>query len=258
MRVVLIGDRDTDLVAAALVHRLTDLEHAVPLAIQLAPGAAPARRSWRAWRRRWVEPRVPGAANPRESSLSADLCLRGYQGATLRAACEAAEAKFAPVPRLESDSTLLEIRAQSPDVIVSLSANPSLTLLAELAPHGVLRVDPAPRVEFLGPNALQWTLLYGQPPSVSIRALSSWSNGEGESPLVVARRSVLRDHSTLSGLADLLRHEMVDCTVDTIQRLAAEGELSGEPAPAQQAALGPMADPLLEVVELRHRLRRAK
>lgn len=258
MRVVLIGDRDTDLVAAALVHRLTDVEHVVPLAIQLAPAAAPARRSWRAWRRSWADPRVRGAADPRESSLSADLCLRGYQGTTLRAACEAVEAKFASVPRLESDSTLLEIRAQSPDVIVSLTANASLISLAELAPHGILRVDPAPRAEFLGPHALQWTLLYGEPPSVCIRALSSWSNGEGEAPLVVARRLVQRDHSTVPGLADLLRHELVDCTVDTIQRLAAEGELNGEPAPAQQAALGPMADPLLEMVEARHRLRRAK
>lgn len=166
--------------AALLIWRLREAGHRPALLLSTAPPAglarlAKARRlGWAALQRRW-QGRGGGSDPAAAAPIDAYAAERGYPSPWQSLAAVAAQAGLATVRAgdLNVAAAVDAVAEAGIEVVVNAGGGLFRPALIEVVPGGILNAHMGDLPRFRGMNALEWSLLSGAPPTVTLHYVAA-------------------------------------------------------------------------------------
>ncbi len=255
MRVAVTAGYSQSLHAIALIHRLAQRGHTVALVLQvrmLSRRRLSAYLRQLGWHALWSKARsrlAPGGASPYERELEPMrryLAEHQIASRTVAAAARAVGARHAKVGSLNNAAAHAAVRSEHPELILYAGGGIIRDDLLTLPARGIINAHGGPLPEFRGMNAVEWPLLHGVPPAVTVYRM----DGGLDTGSVLLRRAVDvppgSDVLSLRGVATRIAMEALLDTVDALQT-GSISPVPQEPAAGRQYFV--MAAPLVEVLD---------
>lgn len=256
MRIAVTAGYGRSLHAIALIHELARRGHEVRCCLEVST-LEPARvrgyvrqLGWRilAAKVRARLGRGGGDLSDEVAPMRDFVRERGIASRTVAAACAAVGARHVVVRSLDAPRALDALRAAAPGIVVYAGGGILRPAFLGIPARGVLNVHGGPLPAFRGMNAAEWAVLHGVMPACT----AHWvAEGIDTGPIVRLRPVPPDEVRSVSHLRGVITRAGVELMLETVEQVAANGDVSTPQVPGDGRLFRVMAAPLLEAVERR-------
>jgi folate-dependent phosphoribosylglycinamide formyltransferase PurN len=255
MRIAVTSGYNASLHAIALLDRLHALGHQIPLCLQVTTlnwGRLRFLIRQIGWSRvlrtvlvKQLPPVAPTAAYGAEVLPMLDF-LREHHipNVGVRRTARRVGARMVQVSSLNSPKALKHLEEARVELVVYAGGGILRKDSIQRAGRGVVNAHGGPLPLFRGMNAIEWALLYGVRPEVSIHYIDT---GIDTGP-IFAKVRIPVDGRPIAGIRGMATRIGVEGLLETVRDIE-NGKQPAPQDPAEGRQVHVMADPLLEVVE---------
>mgnify|MGYP001158823088 CR=1 FL=1 len=147
-----------------------------------------------------------------ELSLQTQFLIhKGISYSSLKAWCKVNEVKYILVGNLNSSKSINSVKQSNPDAILYAGGGILRSTFIEVANHKIVNSHSGPLPEIRGMNAVEWSILLGYEPSITIHMID---RGIDTGKIISRKRipigkgetiETLRDKAVISGVLEVTR-----------------------------------------------------
>lgn len=256
MRVAVTAGYSQSLHAIALIHRLVQRGHTVPLVLQVRMLDRKRLRGYLrqlGWRTVWAKAQARlwgvggGGGFERElAPMQRYLRENGIGSSRVREALRVVGGEHRLVSSLNDRGSQEALREHAPDLVIYAGGGIMGREFLETARLGVINAHGGPLPQFRGMNAVEWPLLHGVKPAVTVYRLNA---GIDTGDIHLRRHIPVADDASVLSLRGEAARTAIEALLDAVDDLAAGRTMPQPQSPEMGRSYFVMAAPLVEVLD---------